>query len=143
MYMGVLSHIEDPEETYRLIRATMAPLAAGNHLVVWDDIETDSGQRRASEGYSDIGAEGYYSRTPEEIATCFAGLELVEPGLVSITSWRPDPGDPGTVEGGAAQGAVARKPCLGVPWPDVSVHGSGLPYLPKRALCSRVRGVGG
>ena len=35
-------------------------------------------------------------RTPEEIASFFEGLELVEPGVVSCPRWRPDPapGDP-------------------------------------------------
>ena len=40
----------------------------------------------------------------------FAGLELVEPGLVPMAAWRPDPGaeqDPRSVY---AYGGVARKP---------------------------------
>ena len=39
----------------------------------------------------------------------FTGLELVEPGLVQVHQWRPDPGDyvaEGTV---SAHGGVARK----------------------------------
>ena len=40
----------------------------------------------------------------------FAGLKLVEPGLVPMATWRPDPGaeqDPRSVY---AYGGVARKP---------------------------------
>jgi hypothetical protein len=43
------------------------------------------------------------------VARFFTGLELVEPGLVQVHQWRPDPGDfapEGTV---SAHGGVARK----------------------------------
>lgn len=49
-------------------------------------------------------------RAPEQTERFFDGLELVEPGLVSIPMWRPDPaevGDPQFMDG---FGAVARKP---------------------------------
>jgi hypothetical protein len=49
-------------------------------------------------------------RTREQVARFFSGLELVEPGLVQVHQWRPDPGDyapEGTV---SAHGGVARKP---------------------------------
>ncbi|MBU2669905.1 SAM-dependent methyltransferase [Actinoplanes bogorensis] len=32
-------------------------------------------------------------RSPEEIAGYFDGLEFVEPDLVDVTEWRPEPGD--------------------------------------------------
>jgi hypothetical protein len=32
----------------------------------------------------------YHLRGEERLAEFFAGLELVEPGLVSVTKWRPD-----------------------------------------------------
>ena len=32
-------------------------------------------------------------RTREQVARFFTGLELVEPGLVQVHQWRPDPGD--------------------------------------------------
>ena len=47
---------------------------------------------------------------PVPMSRFFVGLELVDPGLVQVHQWRPDPGDfapEGTV---SAHGAVARKP---------------------------------
>ena len=32
----------------------------------------------------------YHLRSPARLAGFFAGLELVEPGLVPVTRWRPD-----------------------------------------------------
>lgn len=46
----------------------------------------------------------------EQIGRCFEGLEMVEPGLVSLTQGRPDTAEVGTVEPVDGYGAVARKP---------------------------------
>ncbi|HEY0817101.1 MAG TPA: SAM-dependent methyltransferase [Pseudonocardia sp.] len=32
----------------------------------------------------------YHLRTPDELASCFDGLTLLEPGIVSCVRWRPD-----------------------------------------------------
>ncbi|QYN40832.1 SAM-dependent methyltransferase [Pseudonocardia sp. DSM 110487] len=40
----------------------------------------------------------------------FDALELVEPGVVSITQWRPDPMEVGRIEPIDGYGGVARKP---------------------------------
>ena len=48
-------------------------------------------------------------RTQAEVAAFFAGLELVDPGVVPVLAWRPDgaaPADPGAVY---YYGAMGRK----------------------------------
>ncbi|MFD0787751.1 SAM-dependent methyltransferase [Micromonospora azadirachtae] len=52
------------------------------------------------------GGVPYILRSPQDLATCFAGLTMVEPGPVPIPLWRPDDAD---AEGVDAYGAVARK----------------------------------
>jgi hypothetical protein len=52
-------------------------------------------------------------RTFGEISQLFAGLELVEPSVVLVPDWRPDPGTPGVADHpvlGLAADGVARKP---------------------------------
>jgi len=65
----------------------------------------------AQERYNQSGAVPYRLRSPQQIAGFFEGLELVEPGVVSVTRWRPDPADadghPAEVD---AFGGVGRKP---------------------------------
>jgi S-adenosyl methyltransferase len=34
----------------------------------------------------------YHLRSPEQFERFFTGLELVEPGVVPVPHWRPDPG---------------------------------------------------
>ena len=50
------------------------------------------------------------SRTRERIARWFDGLDLVEPGVVRVTDWHPDPGE-GPVEPRLpSYGGLARVP---------------------------------
>lgn len=50
-----------------------------------------------------------YFREHAEIADFFDGLELAEPGLVTIDAWRPDPDDPAPPATRWLYGAVGRK----------------------------------
>lgn len=45
-----------------------------------------------------------------EVTSWFAGLEVVDPGIVEVHRWRPAPGDPEYPGGVPLLGAVARKP---------------------------------
>jgi hypothetical protein len=64
-------------------------------------------------GLAAVSEQGGIPNVPRTLADTepfFAGLELVEPGLVPLAAWRPDPGtdqDPYSVY---AYGGVARKP---------------------------------
>ncbi|HME68232.1 MAG TPA: SAM-dependent methyltransferase [Streptosporangiaceae bacterium] len=48
-------------------------------------------------------------RTREQVARFFTGLDLVEPGLVQVHQWRPDPDDEAPADAISAYGAVGRK----------------------------------
>lgn len=48
-------------------------------------------------------------RSLEQIGQCFAGLEMLDPGLVPITQWRPEAAEVGKAMPIDAYGAVARK----------------------------------
>jgi hypothetical protein len=68
------------------------------------------GRVQAQEDYDQSGAIPYRLRSPEQIAEFFAGLELVEPGVVSLPRWRPDPTGSGPPREVDASGGVGRKP---------------------------------
>ena len=46
---------------------------------------------RPQRQYNESGAAPYHLRSPEQVARFFDGLELVEPGVVPVQQWRPDP----------------------------------------------------
>ena len=49
-------------------------------------------------------------RSREQVAGYLRDLELVEPGLVTVPEWRPDPGEPALAQLIPLYGVVARKP---------------------------------
>ncbi|WP_043606230.1 MULTISPECIES: SAM-dependent methyltransferase [Protofrankia] len=108
MFMGSLGHVADVDEALSIVKRVVAAVPSGSYLVLWDSTDTSEGFDEAQQGYDDTGAVPYVLRTPQQITRFFEGLELVEPGVVSISSWRPDPNNPGEPVDG--HGAVARKP---------------------------------
>jgi S-adenosyl methyltransferase len=80
-----------------LIRAgtKLVPLAAtapGSYLIIAHGSSTSEGLVEAARRCREGGAETYHLRGPEQLASFFAGLDLVPPGLVPVPQWRPDPG---------------------------------------------------
>ncbi|MHC0431777.1 SAM-dependent methyltransferase [Streptomyces sp. O3] len=107
MILNTLGHVESYERAKDLVTRLMAGLAPGSYLVVSDSTATSAGMIAASEAYNASGAVPYYVRDVEEIAGLFDGLELVEPGVVPVTQWRPAADGPAAVD---AYGGVGRKP---------------------------------
>lgn len=105
MLMGILGHVRDHEEATAIVRRLQAALPSGSYFVHYDSTDTDEGLRRAQRGYDDTGAVPYVLRSPAQLAAYYAGLELLEPGIVSCPLWRPEPGTsprPTDVYGGVA-----------------------------------------
>jgi hypothetical protein len=109
MFMGVLGHVTDYDEMRSIVTRVMAAVPSGSYLVLYDGTATNDEVVTAAEDYKDTGAVPYIVRTPEQLARCFEGLEMLEPGLVSISEWRPDPAAD-DIKPVDAYGAVARKP---------------------------------
>jgi O-methyltransferase involved in polyketide biosynthesis len=111
MLLGILGHVGDDQEARSIVRRLLEPMASGSYLAVYDGTDTDPAGVEAQDQYNRSGAVPYHLRSPERIAGFFDGLVLVEPGVVSVTRWRPDPADaddlPADVD---AFGGVGRKP---------------------------------
>jgi hypothetical protein len=107
MFMGVLGYVEDFDVLLSIVRRVMDEVPSGSHLVLWDGTDTGDAVNEGSAKLAESGAVPYYLRGPGQLAECFAGLELVEPGLVPIAQWRPGTDVDEPID---AYGAVARKP---------------------------------
>ncbi|MCH5677237.1 SAM-dependent methyltransferase [Streptomyces gilvus] len=106
---NILGHVADHEEARSLVSRLMAALPSGSYLCVDDGSRgVDPVFERAQDAYNDSGAVPYNLRTVDEITAYFDGLELVEPGVVPVTRWRPEPGDPAP-DVVAEHGGLARK----------------------------------
>jgi len=112
MLMGILGHVIDDAEARSIIERLLAALPSGSYLALYDGTDTDKAGVETQDRYNQSGAVPYRLRSPEQIASFFDGLELVEPGVVWCSQWRPDPAD--AVGGLPAQvhavGGVGRKP---------------------------------
>jgi O-methyltransferase involved in polyketide biosynthesis len=109
---GILGHVPDTGEARSIVRRLVDALPSGSYLSLMDGTSVISGDmaEEAQAGYNDTGALPYVLRAPEEIASFFDGLELVEPGVVSCSLWRPDPTPSGPPAEMDAFGGVGRKP---------------------------------
>ncbi|TDC49948.1 SAM-dependent methyltransferase [Actinomadura sp. KC345] len=109
MLMGVLGLVGDYDEARSIARRLMAALPSGSYLAVYDGTDADPAYAEAIRAYNaGSGAVPYNPRSPEQIAGYFEGLELVGPGVVPVTQWRPDPGQE-DVPPVSCSGGVARK----------------------------------
>ena len=110
MLMGILGHF-DYDEARSIVKRLLDPLPSGSYLTLNDGTNIISEKFvQAQDTYNRSGAVPDHLRGPEQIASFFEGLELVEPGLVSVPRWRPDRTDGGLPEELDAFGAVGRKP---------------------------------
>jgi hypothetical protein len=106
MFMGVLGYEPDLAVVASIVDRVMDATPPGSYLVLWDGTNTTQAVVDGAERLAQSGGAPYILRSPDEIGSLFDGLEMVPPGLVQITNWRPD----GSAEWLDAYGAVARKP---------------------------------
>jgi hypothetical protein len=111
MLLGVLHHIPSSDEAYAVVGQLLAALPPGSYLAINHGTNAIYGEA-SDEGvrhWNKFGKPTITLRSPQEIARFFDGLELLEPGVVSCSRWRPGPGDLDTVEVDEFCG-VGRKP---------------------------------
>jgi S-adenosyl methyltransferase len=107
--MGVFGYLRDPAEARGIVRAMLGGLCPGGYLGLWDATDTADDIRAGTAAQADLGSP-YHLRSVAEITSWFDGLQLVEPGVVSITEWRPDPAEVGRTAPINSYGGVGRLP---------------------------------
>jgi hypothetical protein len=117
MLIGILHMIGDEDEPYGIVSQLMEAVPAGSYLVMThmaSDIEVDKMAEfaRAPERISQQLPFVIANRTSAEVARFFEGLDLVDPGVVRLDQWRPDPDADAAHVGPVPplHGGVGRKP---------------------------------
>ncbi|MFD9905413.1 SAM-dependent methyltransferase [Streptomyces sp. NPDC059063] len=110
MLLGITAHIVD-DTAYAIVGRLVDALPSGSYLVLCDDTEVinPKAMREMIDQWNEAGDNPRVNRSPEELARFFDGLDLLEPGLVSVSRWRPGPADADAEEVDDF-GAVGRKP---------------------------------
>jgi hypothetical protein len=110
--LATLHLITDHAETHELLSRYIAPLAAGSFVTLSVTTKDGFPPEGANAVEDMLRARGVpiLNRTHAEATALFDGLELIEPGVVLVNQWRPDPGSPdASLSEVGYYGGVARK----------------------------------
>ncbi|MET7475286.1 SAM-dependent methyltransferase [Streptomyces sp. NPDC005648] len=111
MMLGILNFVLDYDKAREIVRELVAALPSGSCLALthptFDEDLGGAGQIPAMKFWNENATPPITARSGEEIAAFFEGLDLLEPGLVSCSKWRAEPGSRAVVP---QFGAVAVKP---------------------------------
>ena len=107
MMLGVMGHVDDSDEARSIVRGLVSRLPSGSYLTMSDGTATSERVIESHRQYNESGAVPYHLRDLPDFVSFFDGLELVEPGVVPFTDWRPDDDTRADVDGYCG---VARKP---------------------------------
>jgi hypothetical protein len=112
MLLGILQGIPDRDEPGASIARLMDAVPPGSYLAI-SQIAGDVAAEEVAQGvqrYNEQAAAPVTARTHAEVCQFFAGLDLLEPGVVQVYRWRPGAGD---LSGGrdlAIYAGVGQKP---------------------------------
>ncbi len=91
---GILHYILDSEHPGELMEAWRDVLPPGSYVFIHHLLDAGDPAIADVQAALQAGLGRGQFRTWEQIESLFNGLELVEPGLVLVSEWRPDSGTP-------------------------------------------------
>jgi hypothetical protein len=109
--LSVLHALPDADDPYAVVAALTGAVPPGSYLVIShgaSDLIDPQVLQGLYDSFKGKVQQRFQWRTREEMARFFAGLDLVEPGLVRVDDWRPGPGADDTRKS-AMWAAVGRK----------------------------------
>jgi hypothetical protein len=111
LLMGILHNVGDQFNPHDIVRTLVNALPGGSYLVInhlTADIYPELTEFAAALNERNLN-EAMVLRDHDQVTSFFEGLELVEPGVVQISKWRPQ-SELEAAAAGALWGGVARKP---------------------------------
>jgi S-adenosyl methyltransferase len=95
MLLGIMGQIDDSDQPGSIVSWLLDALPPGSYLALSDGTDTNAELNQAIAIYNQNSASSYHLRSPDRIAGFFTGLDLVPPGVVTTSRWRPDVRDAG------------------------------------------------
>ena len=109
--LGVLGHIDNHGAARSITSQLMDALPSGSYLAIADGVAGSGPIDDAQQRYTNSVPVPYHLRRPDQLASFFDGLDLIEPGVVPCPQWKPDTAGAGAPpDEAAAYCGVARKP---------------------------------
>jgi hypothetical protein len=109
MLIAILHHIEDTDEARKIVRRLVDAVPSGSHLALAHAVHSETMDEGARQ-WNKVGRPPLTPRSPEEVESFLDGLDVLEPGVVTTTRWRPGDVNLGVTHDVDQYAAVGRKP---------------------------------
>jgi hypothetical protein len=112
MLLAILHYIPDLDEAQRIVARLLSAVPSGSYMAIShaaSDISPEEMAEMIRRMNEHLAEGNHVGRTRDVVAQFFEGVELLAPGVVKVTEWRPE----SEVEAGwptSLWGGVARKP---------------------------------
>jgi hypothetical protein len=109
MLLAILQLVPDDDEAQRIVAALAEPLVPGSFIAI-SHMTADFAPETvlsATKAYNDLAPDPVTPRSQAQLRALFGGRELVKPGPVSVSRWRPETADD-QVDSVDLYGAIAR-----------------------------------
>jgi hypothetical protein len=111
---AVLHHVPDEGDPYGIVAAFLDAVPSGSYLVL-SHLTTDIQGEQMDRLRGSVDRQAAYAftmRSHAEVSRLFAGLDILDPGIVSVDEWRRDAAAPTPPDGRVTPilGGVGRKP---------------------------------
>jgi hypothetical protein len=111
MMVDLLNFIEDDAAVRSIMTELIDAVPADSYFAIMHPAsDLDPALPEAEKRWNQLAPQHVRLRTRADLTGLLAGLELVEPGLVTVPEWRPDEAEPVPPEPIPLYAVVARKP---------------------------------
>ncbi len=110
--LAILNALPDSDDPHGIVAKLMRAVPSGSYLAITHlglDLLGEQAEDSLGTMQHRMMRKQFTSRTREQVASFFQGLEMVEPGLVRVEEWRLEPGT-SDIGKSALWCAVGRKP---------------------------------
>ena len=107
---GIMHYVPDEDRPAELVAELVDALPAGSYVFIHHLLDTGDPAAVELQDHMRKGLGRVRFRTLDEVRRLFGDLPLVEPGLVPVAQWRPDPG----TATGAEHDVIPSMACAGV-----------------------------
>ena len=110
--LAILHAIPDSDDPYAIVAKVMDAVPPGSYLALshpGSDLIPPRTLQEMRDVAHRMSQQQYTHRTREEVARFLTGTDLVEPGIVPVEEWRPEPGGTGEAGQSRVWGAVGRR----------------------------------
>lgn len=94
LFLSVPHHLTDADDPRGILRTVIDDAVPGSYLALSQVVSEDEEYARATTEYMNTTRVPWVTRTPQQVDAFTDGLEPVDPGMVNLVNWRPDPTQP-------------------------------------------------